>query len=157
MPKTKENENHYIDNKEFLQDLKDYNETDELTEELHMKFYILAKNYSHIKSFRGYPYIEDMVIDAYMRCVRYAKSFDVVNKDNPFAYFTMVVHNVFLNYISREKKHQDKKWKSLRIVYEQYMIENGITLTLPDNIKEKMYGETNDERKKREKLEKEDI
>ena len=132
---------HYINNKKFLELLKEYNETDEMPEELHMMFYTLAKNYAHLKNFRGYTYIDDMIVEAYMRCVKYAKSFNVKDRDNPFAYFTMVVHNQFLQFIGKEKQHQNKKWKSMRVVYEKYLLENGIKLNLPDNIKEKMYGE----------------
>jgi len=135
----KKSKKQYIDNKRFLELLKEYNRTNILSEELHMKFWKLASNYAHIPSFRGYTYIDDMIVEGYMRCVRYAKSFDVKTRDNPFAYYTQVIHNVFLNFIAKEKRQQDRKWKSLRLVYEEYIRENNIHLTLPDNIKEKMY------------------
>jgi DNA-directed RNA polymerase specialized sigma24 family protein len=139
-PETKEKK-HYIDNKKFLRLLQEYNETGYFSEELHMKFYKLASNYSNISSFRGYSFKEDMIIEGYLRCVRYAKKFDTKEKKNPFAYFTMVIHNEFLKVIKREQKEQDRKWFEMRQVYEKYILENNIQLTLPDNIKKKMYGE----------------
>ena len=130
---------HYIDNKEFFKKICEYHETKVISDELWMMFFKLAENYANLSSFRGYSYIDDMKMEAMMRCIRYINSFDHLNKNNPFSYFTTVVHNSFIAYLNKEKTHQNKKWKDLRIVYEQYIAEYGIEITLPDNIMKKIY------------------
>ena len=130
--------NNYVDKVEFLEELKLLNKTDELSERLHLIFYEMATKYSTINSFRNYTYIEDMVVEAYINCVIMAKKFDIVNRDNPFAYFTTVIHRNFLNYIAKEKKQQSKKWIELKKLVELYKIENKIDIPLPKNIMDKI-------------------
>ncbi len=131
----------YVNNEEFLKELKSLQKTNNISEKLHLIFFQIAKNYSRIKAFRNYSYIDDMVIEAYINCVIMAKKFDVEKGKNPFAYFTTVIHRNFLNFIAKEKKQELRKWKGMKQIYEKYQIENGIFLTLPDNIIDKMYGE----------------
>jgi hypothetical protein len=133
--------NNYIDNAEFLKELKQLNKTGELSEKLHIMFFDLATNYAHIKSFRNYSYIQDMIVEAYMNCVHVSMKFDAEKYKNPFAYFTVTIHRNFLNFIAKEKKQQTRKWRELKVLYEKYMFEDGIKLNLPVNIIEKMYHE----------------
>ena len=133
--------NNYIDNEEFLEELKELEKTGELSEKLHIMFFDLATNYAHIKSFRNYSYIQDMIVEAYMNCVHVSRKFDTEKYKNPFAYFTVTVHRNFLNFIAKEKKQQKRKWRELKVLYEKYMFEDGIKLNLPDNIIDKMYHE----------------
>jgi hypothetical protein len=136
-PETK----NYIDNREFLNELKKLKDDPELTEKLHLMFFDLATNYAHIKSFRNYSYIKDMVVEGYINCVIVANKFDTEKYSNPFAYFTTVVHRNFLNFIAKEKKQQSRKWRELKVLYEKYMVEDGVKLNLPDNVLEKMYAD----------------
>lgn len=137
----KEETINYIDNEEFLAELIKLKSADELSEELHIMFFDLATNYAHIKSFRNYSYIQDMIVEGYINCVIMARKFDTDKYKNPFAYFTTVVHRNFLNFIAKEKKQQKRKWRELKVLYEKYIIEDGIELNLPDNIKAKIYEE----------------
>ncbi len=132
--------NNYVDKKEFLEQLKilNNNETDEVPEKLHLIFHKMATNYATIASFRNYSYIEDMITEAYINCVLVARKFDI-ERFNPFAYFTTVIHRNFLNFIAKEKKQQSKKWIELKKVMELYKIENNIDLPLPDGIIKKMH------------------
>ncbi len=130
----------YVEKEEFLKELRLLKKTDEISERLHLIFYNIAKNYSTINSFRNYTYIEDMVSEAYLNCVVMARKFDIENRDNPFAYFTTVIHRNFLNYISKEKKFQSKKWKELRSLLSKYKIEFGIEMPLPKDILDKVHG-----------------
>lgn len=140
-PKEKPKANHYIDNEEFLAELIKLKETDEISERLHVIFFELASNYANIKSFRNYSYIQDMIVEGYINCVLMARKFDTEKYNNPFAYFTTTVHRNFVNFIAKEKKQQRRKWRELKVLYEKYMIEDGIKLNLPDDIMRKMYDE----------------
>jgi len=129
----------YVLKEELMTELIKLNETDELSEKLHLIFYKIAKNYATINSFRNYTYIEDMVSEAYMNCVVVSRKFDIhIEKANPFAYFTTTIHRNFLNYIAKEKKQQAKKWIELKKLVELYKIENNVIIPLPKDIMNKI-------------------
>lgn len=131
----------HINNTKFLLLLKEYNLTKEIPKELHIKFHRLAKHYGHLANFRNYTYIEDMISEAYLRCIKVANKFDCETKTNPFAYFTTVVHNSFIQFIQKEKRQQDFKWKEMKTIVEFYKTHYDIDLELTDDMKEKMYSE----------------
>jgi DNA-directed RNA polymerase specialized sigma24 family protein len=100
----------YIKNENLLAELKIYVETGIQTEELGRMFLLLAKRYSDRGSFSGYSYKDDMICEAVFTCLRYMHNFDVdIDKPNPFAYFSRIIHNSFLNYISKQKRHSKIK------------------------------------------------
>ena len=133
--------NNYVDKAELMKELILLKETDELSEKLHLIFYKIAKNYATINSFRNYTYIEDMISEAYVRCVVMARKFDVnIEKANPFAYFTTIIHRDFLNFIAKEKKQQEKKWIELKALVETYKMENKLIIPLPKDIMNKING-----------------
>lgn len=129
----------YVDKEELLTELKLLKTTGAISNKLHLMFYDIAKNYAHINKFRNYSFIEDMVVEGYINCVLVADKYDTEAGTSAFSYFTTTIHRNFLKFIIREGKQQKRKWKELKIVYEQYQIDNNIKLTLPDNIIEKMY------------------
>jgi len=100
----------YVDNDKFLKEIKIYESTGVQTEELGRMVLLIAQNYSAKGSFAGYSYKDDMVCEAVLTCLKYIHNFDVETEDaNPFAYFSRVIHNAFLNYISKQKKHSSIK------------------------------------------------
>jgi hypothetical protein len=129
----------YIDKTEFRNELIKLGETDIISDELHMMFYTLSHRYSNHWKFRRYTFKEDMAMAGYLRCVRYARSFNTEGFQ-PFSYYTMVVHRVFLNFIAAESKQQDIKWKALKETEMEYEREYGIRFNLNESIKERVYG-----------------
>lgn len=134
----KKEKNYYIDKKEFHTELVNFNETGVISEKLHMMFWSLARNIARKSRFYGYTFKEDMITEAYMRCVRYAGSFDVAQL-NPYSYFTQLIHNKFQDMIWDEHDHQAVKWQYLKKqvkcaqeLGEEYQFE------LNDSIKEKI-------------------
>lgn len=100
----------YIKNENMLNEMKKFKETGEKSEELGKMFLLLAKRYSDKGSFSGYSWKDDMICEAVLTCIRYMHNFDeTVESPNPFAYFSRVIHNSFLNYISNQKKHSAMK------------------------------------------------
>jgi DNA-directed RNA polymerase specialized sigma24 family protein len=100
----------YLRNENLLKELIIYQETGIQTEELGKMLLLLAKRYSDRGSFSGYTYKDDMICDAVLTCIKYMHNFDVkIDKPNPFAYFSRIIQNSFLNYIAKQKKHSKIK------------------------------------------------
>ncbi len=102
---------HYISNKDILPELAKYKTTGSISEELGNAIFIIASNYSRKGSFSSYSWREDMVSEAVLTCLRYMHNFDPdkSKNPNPFAYFTTICHNAFINYIRKQKKHSKIK------------------------------------------------
>ena len=47
---------------------------------------------------------EDMISDGIENCVQYIHNFNPEKSQNPFAYFTQIIHYAFLRSIQKEKK-----------------------------------------------------
>lgn len=62
-------------------------------------------------NFTNYTFREDMVSDAIENCILYMHNFDPKKSQNPFAYFTQIIHFAFIRRIEREKKHSYIKYK----------------------------------------------
>lgn len=91
----------------------DYRSTGIVSNELGKKLLQIAEGLSNKGSFHGYTWKEDMISDGVMTCIRYMYNFDPMRfaKPNPFAYFTSIIRNAFLNYIKKQKKHSEiKDW-----------------------------------------------
>ena len=101
----------YINNESLLKELEICKENDVATEEIGRMLLLLAKRYSERGNFSGYTWKDDMIGDAVMTCIRYMHNFDPEKqeKPNPFAYFSRIIHNSFLSYISKQKTHSKIK------------------------------------------------
>jgi DNA-directed RNA polymerase specialized sigma24 family protein len=100
----------YINNEKLLKEIVIYKETGRKTENLGNMLLLLAKRYSERGSFAGYSWKDDMQCDAVLTCLKYMHNFDVnIDNPNPFAYFSRIIHNSFLNYIAKQKKHSTIK------------------------------------------------
>lgn len=106
---------HYVDNEKFLQAIADYrnkcNEAEEngkpipqVTNYIGECFIKISKNVGNSRNFSNYPFREDMEGDAIINCLSCVRNFDTDTYDNPFAYFTTVVRNAYLERIAIEKK-----------------------------------------------------
>ncbi len=131
----------YINNKDLLKELINLKETNKASDELHFMFYEMCKGIASKPRFFMYTWKEDMIVDAYLRCIKYASKFDV-NRDNPFSYFTTVIHNCYFKYREVEMKYQNSKWVELSNHLNTLEHEHGITLELTDDIKNKIYKST---------------
>lgn len=109
--RAKNKERYYIRNKDLLPEIVKYKETGIIGEELGLMIQRIAINYSNRGNFAGYTWKEDMISDAIVICFSYMHNFDPKKqkRPNPFSYFTTVIHNAFINYIKKQKKHSDIK------------------------------------------------
>jgi len=138
MTKRKRSE-HYVNNKEFLAALIQYRENVEVSykkefgKELSEQpkeerakswktkppipryigecFLKIANHLSFKPNFVNYMFKEDMISDGIENCVQYIHNFNPEKSQNPFAYFTQIIHYAFLRRIQREKRQLEIKNK----------------------------------------------
>lgn len=107
--------NHYVNNKELLNSLKEfrvlYLESKELGLErpvmpnkVSSAIVQIATKMSRLHNFIGYSYRSDMISDAILQCTAKFQNFDPEKGDNPFAYFSQLAWNAFVGRIKIEQK-----------------------------------------------------
>ena len=138
MAKRKRSE-HYVNNKDFLAALIKYREDKEIAEiqgkpkppiprYIGECFLKIANHLSFKPNFVNYMFKEDMISDGIENCVQYIHNFDPQKSQNPFAYFTQIIHYAFLRRIQKEKKQLDIKTKIIeRTGFDEVMtIDDGL-------------------------------
>ena len=136
MAKRKRSE-HYVNNKEFLAALIRYREDKEIAEIKGLPkpvipryigecFLKIATHLSFKPNFVNYMFKEDMISDGIENCVQYIHNFNPEKSQNPFAYFTQIIHYAFLRRIQKEKKQLEIKNKILeKTGYDQVFDKDG--------------------------------
>ena len=76
-------------------------------------FLKIANHLSFKPNFVNYMFKEDMISDGIENCVQYIHNFNPEKSQNPFAYFTQIIHYAFLRRIQREKRQLEIKNKIL--------------------------------------------
>jgi len=113
---------HYVDNKKFLQAMKEWKEkckdAEEADEELpRISNYIgecflkIANGLSYRPNFINYTYRQEMISDGIENCLQYIHNFNPDKSKNPFAYFTQIIYYAFIRRIQKEKKQIQIKSK----------------------------------------------
>jgi hypothetical protein len=119
---SKKKTEHYVNNKELLEALIVYRtkvahakENDlpkpRITNYLGECFLKIATHLSYKPHFVNYMFREDMISDGIENCVQYIHNFNPERSQNPFAYFTQIIHYAFLRRIQKEKKQLEIKTK----------------------------------------------
>ena len=128
---------HYVNNKEFLAALIKLREDREIAEiqgkeKPRIPRYIgecflkIATHLSFKPNFVNYMFKEDMISDGIENCVQYIHNFNPDKSQNPFAYFTQIIHYAFLRRIQKEKKQLEIKNKILeKTGYDQVFDKDG--------------------------------
>ena len=156
-PKKKE---HYVNNKDFLDALMNYFAEVERAK-LNDKpkppipryigdcFLKMANHLSYKPNFVNYMFREDMICDGIENCVRYIHNFNPEKSQNPFAYFTQIIHYAFLRRIQREKRQLEIKNKILEKSGFSEVFDDSNTLdgsnysdynSIKDNVHSKLRG-----------------
>ena len=128
---------HYVNNKEFLAALIRHRENIEIAEiqgkeKPRIPRYIgecflkIATHLSFKPNFVNYMFKEDMISDGIENCVQYIHNFNPEKSQNPFAYFTQIIHYAFQRRIQKEKKQLEIKNKILeKTGYDQVFDKDG--------------------------------
>jgi DNA-directed RNA polymerase specialized sigma24 family protein len=96
---------------------------------------MIANRLSNKPNFASYTFREDMISDAIENCILYMHNFDPKKSQNPFAYFTQIIHYAFIRRIEREKKHSYTKYKyALHRAQqkEDYVVDQGESFDVRD-------------------------
>jgi len=122
--------NTYVNQAEFLQELKNYYKSDVITSELATYVKKIAEGLSYAPNLINYTYKEEMVGDAILKMVQALeyKKFDIENRDNPFSYFTTIAFHAFINRINKEKRQRQAINDYQEQVYQELM-NDGATET----------------------------
>ena len=136
MPRTRKRSEHYVNNKEFLAAIIEYKgQIVSAAEKGEPKpripnyigecFLKIATHLSYKPNFVNFMFKDDMVCDGVENCVQYINNFNPEKSQNPFSYFTQIIHYAFLRRIQREKKQMEIKNKILeRSGYEEVFVDN---------------------------------
>jgi|TARA_B100000085_G_scaffold239824_1_gene229939 hypothetical protein len=129
---------HYVNNKEFLAALIKYREDVEIAEKKGLPkpqitnylgecFLKIATHLSFKPNFVNYIFKDDMISDGIENCVQYIHNFDPQKSQNPFAYFTQIIHYAFLRRIQKEKKQLEIKNKILeKTGYDEVFFDDNL-------------------------------
>lgn len=82
-------------------------ESGRMSNDLAKKFMLLSERYAQRGNWRGYSYIEDMKLQALAQLSQVGLQFDESKSDNPFAFYTQVMKNVFTRYLNQEKQQRE--------------------------------------------------
>ena len=128
---------HYVDNKVFLQAMKEWKEKCEEAEQMGEEkprvsnyigecFLKIANGLSHKPNFMNYTFKDDMVSDGIENCLQYIHNFNPDKSNNPFAYFTQIIYYAFIRRIQREKKQTHVKHRLIeKVDYRAFVTMEG--------------------------------
>ena len=122
MAVSKKKPQHYVDNKKFLQALKDYKQDcikakkakqdkPRIPEYIGESLLKIGTHLSYKPNSINYTYRDDMILDGVENCIQYIHNFDPDKSGNPFSYFTQIIFYAFLRRIKKEKKQTYVKQK----------------------------------------------
>ena len=149
---------HYVNNKQFLAAIIDYKDQvaiadakgigrPRITNYIGECFLKIATHLSYKPNFVNYMFKDDMICDGIENCVQYINNFNPEKSQNPFAYFTQIVHYAFLRRIQKEKKQLEIKEKIIeKTGFEQVFVSDGELTSnerseynsIKDNVRSKM-------------------
>lgn len=133
-------DNHYVNNKEFYAEISEWKErvveADKMGEErpqipdsVALKIMKIAHRMSYKPNFINYTYRDDMISDGIENGLRYAHNFNPEKTSNPFAYFSQIIYNAFVQRITKEKRQFDVKAKVAQNLVTIDQMEGGGTVS----------------------------
>lgn len=99
----------YVDNDELLNEIIEYKKTGVFSDKLGEMILLIAKGYASKGNFSNYTWIEDMIQEASLTCVKYIRNFDPKKSDNAFSYVSTICQRSFINWINKQNKHSEIK------------------------------------------------
>jgi len=116
---------HYVNGKEFEEEIRSYYGTDHVTIKLGECINKIANGLSYAPNFINYSYKEDMVGDAIVKMFSALKNkkFKLDSGFSPFSYFTTIAFHAFINRIKKEKKHHKAITDYREKVYNELMLD----------------------------------
>lgn len=97
----------YLNNADMLKEIQKSRCEEKMTDTLARMLMLLTERYGRQGKYIGYTFNDDMRAYAMMHLVRTWDRFDDTKYDNPFAYYTMCIHNSFNQFLNKEKRQRD--------------------------------------------------
>ena len=99
----------YVNNAEFYNRIVEWKASgdDKIPDDIAATIMMICKNLAKSGKFAGYSWIEAMVGDAILACIKFCRNFDPEKSKNPFAFYTQIAYNSFLKRIQIEKQRLD--------------------------------------------------
>lgn len=118
-------ENYYIEPVVFKASLKKYYDSDVMTDDLAENIKKIVYGLSYNSSFINYTFKDDMIGDALIKMYSAlkGKKYKFETGSSPFAYFTTIAFNAFVNRIKKEKRHYEAERNYREQVYEDLMTD----------------------------------
>ena len=135
--KSQKPKEHYVNNKEFLQEMIKYKEMcakaekrgrrqPPITNYMGECFLKIANHLSYRPNFINYTYKDDMISDGIENCLQYVSNFNPEKSNNPFAYFTQIIYYAFIRRIQKEKKQTEIKQRLImKSGVQEYEVQDG--------------------------------
>ncbi len=133
--KSEDYENHYVDQFKFKEALVDYYalckdyssrglDSPPIPAYIGDSVFRIAKKLSNSFNFRNYSYLDDMIGEAVVHCLKKIHKFNPELGTSAFSYFTSIVWYSFIGTITKEKKEAQSKYRAfLSGDYESYVAE----------------------------------
>ena len=117
--KNKDVEKHYVNAKDFYEQIKEYYKTGIIPDVLAESLVKIATGLSYAPNFINYSWKDEMVGDAILKMFSALKhkKFKVETGNNPFSYFTTIAYHAFINRIKKESKHRETITRYQESVY----------------------------------------
>jgi hypothetical protein len=88
----------------------------------------IANKLSNSYNFVNYSYKDEMISDGILKCIAKAKGFDPLRSENPFAYFSQIIWNSFINRIKEEQHETSIKARYIREKMAHEFVEHGSSI-----------------------------
>ena len=106
-PEVKPPPKHYVRNKDLLPEIIDCREKGVVSDKLGRMLLLIVDNYARKWNWVNYTFRDDMKGHALVHLSNAALKFDPARSNNPFAYYTQVTKNAFIQIIKQERKHRN--------------------------------------------------
>ena len=111
----KDESKYYVTNKELLPEINYYAETGIATEKFGYQIMLIAQNLAKKSNYNGYSWVNDMVNEAILTCLKYCRNWDPEKSQNPFAYLTTICNSSFKGFLNKESKHSKIKDRCYKV------------------------------------------
>lgn len=131
----------YVNNKQFLELLKEYNEkkikepNTRVPEGIGKAIILIANKLASRYNFQNYTYKDEMISDGILKALEAVNNFDSNKSNNPFAFFTQIIFNAFIVRIKKEKAYK-RMQKKLLFESDLYTIETNEEMVCREDILE---------------------
>lgn len=93
----------YVEKEDLQEELVKYFNTDRISDDMHEMLLVMSRKIAMKIQYKDKPYRDDMVNNAYMKCISHAHKYDIKRK-NPFSYFQSVIENFFKDTIVKHER-----------------------------------------------------